>query len=417
MKRIVALLLSAVLLFTLTACDLKDILSLLDRGEPGPKETQPPVPVTPTAAAPLATEGIAGNDPALYAAVLEGVAKEFEGLADGCEYLLYDMDGDGHPELILKAGTCEADFEYRFYTQENGQIRYLGCVCGSHSGLCGYNCGEGLIIHAAHQMCEWITLVTLKNGSLEVTEILARPVEIYHSFTSLTACSLQDRDGLIWNRNPKDDNWSRLQQVMEEERLYQANMVPHFTREQHHAVNVFLSNFSEQRFREYPSNYGDLLYFVLTYCMLNKPEAVSYGDPYAVIHIDEANHVLKRYFDVYYYPNVSQERLSDSYGQEVIYKDKYLYFIYGFGEFCGYVTIVDQMTQNSDGTYSVHFVIFAIDEYNYIIDSYDKYYSMDLAEAMSRPEMERVAEGEALLKDYFYPGGYHSYQLLRYLEK
>ena len=42
------------------------------------------------------------------------------------EYCVYDMNKDGIKELIVKTGTCEADYVYRFYSCEYGKIITLG---------------------------------------------------------------------------------------------------------------------------------------------------------------------------------------------------------------------------------------------------------------------------------------------------
>lgn len=51
------------------------------------------------------------------------------------EFYLFDADQDGVDELILKAGTCEADIIFEFYTIEDGEIVDLGSIDGSHSSL------------------------------------------------------------------------------------------------------------------------------------------------------------------------------------------------------------------------------------------------------------------------------------------
>lgn len=54
------------------------------------------------------------------------------------DYTLYDMNGDSIPELIVKTGTCEADYKITFYTYREG----TGLVCvgdgfsGFHSVYC-----------------------------------------------------------------------------------------------------------------------------------------------------------------------------------------------------------------------------------------------------------------------------------------
>lgn len=67
-------------------------------------------------------------------------------------YTLYDIDKDGTPELILKTGTCEADFHGFIYTfSESGGVV---CVCDDfglgHSSLYTYPGENGLILMYGH---------------------------------------------------------------------------------------------------------------------------------------------------------------------------------------------------------------------------------------------------------------------------
>ena len=81
------------------------------------------------------------------------------------EYYLYDVDGNGITELIVKAGTCEADYVFRICTIENNQIVFLGEVGGGHSML--FSCAEGgFYILYGHMGYEAISRVTYNNGLL-----------------------------------------------------------------------------------------------------------------------------------------------------------------------------------------------------------------------------------------------------------
>lgn len=79
--------------------------------------------------------------------VFEQTAKDNDGLAN-VEYAFRDMDADGIPELILKHGTCEADFEIHIYRyDEDCELRDLGMFGGGHTTF-GYdeNTGKFVII-------------------------------------------------------------------------------------------------------------------------------------------------------------------------------------------------------------------------------------------------------------------------------
>jgi len=79
-----------------------------------------------------------------YKQVLLAIHEEFAddyGSSDYLEYALYDFDGDGVKELIVLAGTCEADFVWRIYTVIDSEAQYIGETFGGHSML--FACPEG----------------------------------------------------------------------------------------------------------------------------------------------------------------------------------------------------------------------------------------------------------------------------------
>lgn len=64
----------------------------------------------------------------VYGALVNAVNDTY---GSGCWYHLYDIDGNGTPELILLEGTCEADYNYYVYTYEDGNAVQLGTLLGS----------------------------------------------------------------------------------------------------------------------------------------------------------------------------------------------------------------------------------------------------------------------------------------------
>lgn len=78
--------------------------------------------------------------PAVYQSeiryVFEQTAKDNDGLSS-IEYAFRDMDADGIPELILKYGTCEADYAIHVYRfDENCELQDLGAFGGGHTSFC-----------------------------------------------------------------------------------------------------------------------------------------------------------------------------------------------------------------------------------------------------------------------------------------
>ncbi len=71
-----------------------------------------------------------------YSALLGEVRSEYsdEDYLD-LDYLLYDLNNDDVLEIIIKHGTCEADYTYYVYTMENNRAVFVGETSAFHSGL------------------------------------------------------------------------------------------------------------------------------------------------------------------------------------------------------------------------------------------------------------------------------------------
>lgn len=83
-------------------------------------------------------------------------------------YCIYDIDKNGTPELMIKFGTCEADYKYRFYGYENGNAKYLYTTSAGHTCLYSYPSANGIVLYFSNQACE-IKLLTLNNGIVQST--------------------------------------------------------------------------------------------------------------------------------------------------------------------------------------------------------------------------------------------------------
>lgn len=89
-----------------------------------------------------------------------------------CRYCLYDIDGDGAPEFILKTGSSEADFGYTVYAIQDGALAECGGFSGGHATL--YADGQGGLLRYMGQMGVYeLTEVTLDRTELAAKEIAA----------------------------------------------------------------------------------------------------------------------------------------------------------------------------------------------------------------------------------------------------
>ncbi len=97
---------------------------------------------------------------------------------------LYDIDKDNVCELILKSGTCEADYTFHFYTYRSGELISLGDLSGGHSEL--FVEDGVLICHYAHMGSESGSALSIKGDQIQSESIFSgtvAPDEEYHKFS------------------------------------------------------------------------------------------------------------------------------------------------------------------------------------------------------------------------------------------
>lgn len=88
------------------------------------------------------------------------------------EYCVYDINKDGYKELIVKIGTCEADYMYRFYSCSYGKIVSLGSFVGGHSGL--YECDKnGVFVYESHMGYENLYRISKEGNRIKSTKIFS----------------------------------------------------------------------------------------------------------------------------------------------------------------------------------------------------------------------------------------------------
>ena len=81
-------------------------------------------------------------------------------------YTLWDIDKDEIPELLIKTGTCEADYAVKIYTMQDEKAVMIDTVGAGHSSFYGDGAGEGLIVHWGHMGYAEMYRYRLENGLL-----------------------------------------------------------------------------------------------------------------------------------------------------------------------------------------------------------------------------------------------------------
>lgn len=88
-------------------------------------------------------------------------------------YYLYDVDKDDVPELMVKFGTCEADYDGRLYAFDGEKAVYVGEFPLGHSGLATCPSQNGVILNYGHMGGAYMQKMTLKNGELGFEELMS----------------------------------------------------------------------------------------------------------------------------------------------------------------------------------------------------------------------------------------------------
>ena len=96
--------------------------------------------------------------------------EDMQGGDSSAEYMLYDIDRDEVPELIVRTGNCEAAYRFYVYTVKEGMLKECGEMDGGHSLL--YVDGDGgLIRYEAHMDWYYLVRYWLEGTELKSEEI------------------------------------------------------------------------------------------------------------------------------------------------------------------------------------------------------------------------------------------------------
>lgn len=145
-----------------------------------------------------------------YTGILADAVTEFPQHQYSCSYSVFDIDKDGTPELFLKVGTCEADYQLKLYRYANGTADCFATLSAGHAVFCGLGKQQAFLIASGHQGYEVVTKYSYDNGKLNEEILFEDAVQNYHEFSYLTSFELDDLSGLEWTANEPDNNQSVL---------------------------------------------------------------------------------------------------------------------------------------------------------------------------------------------------------------
>lgn len=91
-----------------------------------------------------------------------------QGVVQELSYLVYDIDKDGIPEMIVKTGTCEADYHGALYTFRDGKAFQVGEDLGlGHAGFYSDPGENGIILMWGHMGYASAVRISLADGLAE----------------------------------------------------------------------------------------------------------------------------------------------------------------------------------------------------------------------------------------------------------
>ena len=146
----------------------------------------------------------------VYNDIITDAMRDFPQYQYSCSYSVFDIDKDGTPELFLKVGTCEADYQLKLYRYSNGAADCFATLGAGHAVFCGLGEQKAFLIDSGHQGYEVVTKYSYDNGKLSEAILFEGAVQNYHEFSYLTAFELDDYSGLEWTANAPDNNQSVL---------------------------------------------------------------------------------------------------------------------------------------------------------------------------------------------------------------
>ena len=173
------------------------------------------------------------------------------------------------------------------------------------------------------------------------------------------------------------------------------NLLDDFTLAERVRLNVFLSNFSEQGFEEYPCSDFEMLKYAALFNVINQPGAVVRAQGGIVMKKSVVDNVLNRFFG----KTVSlKESICDYYGDEEREHFSIDYDNCSYDDYCmddyNYFSIATHVKTNANGTYTVRFNVYYL-MYGLALSPY---YVKSDESAKQADELQYVYSGEAVLK-------------------
>ena len=175
-------------------------------------------------------------------------------------------------------------------------------------------------------------------------------------------------------------------------------------KDEQHKMNLFVSNFAEQGFREYDDNYMDvsaLAEFAYMWSRINKQSNIETEGYYYRIGFDKIKNIVDKYFGVKLTDNDLYGYTWEKSDNGGFCKGGYYYVPAADGESYTTFAVIEQAEDAGDGVLWLYFTT-----YNVNMDTYwdnnesipKKYYSLSSKEAASAPYLTQGYQGLAIVR-------------------
>ncbi|MCR4997788.1 MAG: hypothetical protein K6A61_10885 [Butyrivibrio sp.] len=91
-------------------------------------------------------------------------------------YLLYDVDKDNTPELLIRFGHSEASYQRKLYTYADGQAQLVEDSPSGHTSFYSVPNENGILYYMGHMGCADCIKAVLKDGKTEYEELFAEDI-------------------------------------------------------------------------------------------------------------------------------------------------------------------------------------------------------------------------------------------------
>ncbi len=191
------------------------------------------------------------------------------------------------------------------------------------------------------------------------------------------------------------------------------------TPSEQYEINVFLSNFAEQGFYDYPGSGPDhvtrMANFAHMYCKINDRSGIEYmqdnGSSYETVSLDKVNKILDRFFGETLTAAEAGSGYESDWG---FYRDGRFWYPAADGESYNTLAVADYMDEVYDGVYFVSFTVYELDLDVYFGEGLTRaYYELTPEAASASSVLDPVGYGAAIVAPYDLDGR-ATYQLLEY---